>query len=91
MEIKVLFTQKKVTVNLVKPTNGTIAVTYGAKNTPVTNGMTLPYNTVVKITATPNEGYEFTKFDVDGTEKTTNPLTVTLTENTKIGADFVAA
>lgn len=91
MEIKVLFTQKKVTVNLAKPTNGTVTVTYGDKNTPVTNGMKLPYNTKVKITATPNEGYEFTKFYVDGVEKTTNPLTVTLTENATIGADFVAA
>ena len=91
MEIKVLFTQKKVTVNLVTPTNGTIAVTYGAENTPVTNGMELPYNTKVKITATPNEGYEFTKFDVDGKEETANPLTVNLTENATIGADFVAA
>lgn len=91
MEIKVLFTQKKVTVNLVTPTNGTIVVTYGAENTPVTNGMKLPYNTEVKITATPNKGYEFTKFDVDGKEETTNPLTVNLTENATIGADFVAA
>lgn len=89
MEIKVLFTQKKVTVNLVNPTNGTIAVTYGAKNTLVINGMELPYNTEVKITATPNEGYEFTKFDVDGKEETANPLIVTLTENVTIGADFV--
>lgn len=91
MEIKVLFTQKKVTVNLATPTNGTIAVIYGAENTPVTNGMELPYNTEVKITATPNEGYEFTKFDVDGKEKTTNPLIVNLTENATIGADFIAA
>ena len=91
MEIKVLFTQKKVTVKLATPTNGTVAVTYGAENTPVTNGMKLPYNTKVKITATPNEGYEFTKFDVDGKEETANPLTVNLTENTTIGADFVAA
>lgn len=88
MEIKVLFTQKKVTVNLATPTNGTIAVTYGAKNTSVTNGMKLPYNTEVKITAIPNEGYEFTKFDVNGKEKTANPLTVNLTENATIGADF---
>lgn len=91
MEIKVLFTQKKVTVNLITPTNGIIVVTYGAENTPVTNGMELPYNTEVKITATPNEGYEFTKFDVDGKEETANPLTVNLTENVTIGADFVAA
>lgn len=89
MEIKVLFTEKKVTVNLATPTNGTIAVTYGEENTPVTDGMQIPVNTEVKITATPNEGYEFTKFDVDGTEQTANPLTVTLTENTTIGADFV--
>lgn len=89
MEIKVLFTQKKVTVNLATPTNGTIAVTYGAENTPVTNGMELPYNTEVKITATPNEGYEFTKFYVDDKEETANPLTVNLTENSTIGADFV--
>lgn len=91
MEIKVLFTQKKVTVNLATPTNGTVAVTYGAEKTPVTDGMELPYNTEVEITATPNEGYEFTKFDVDGTEQTANPLTVNLTENATIGADFVAA
>lgn len=90
MEIKVLFTQKKVTVNLATPTNGTIAVTYGVKNNPVIDGMKLPYNTEVKITATPNKGYEFTKFDVDGKEETANPLTVNLTENTTIGADFVA-
>lgn len=91
MEIKVLFTQKKVTVNLATPTNGTVAVTYGAENTPVTDGMELPYNTEVTITATPNEGYVFTKFDVDGTEETANPLTVNLTENATIGAYFVAA
>ena len=91
MEIKVLFTLKKVTVNLITPTNGTIAVTYGDKNTPVTNGMELPYNTKVKITATPKEGYEFTKFDVDGKKETTNPLIINLTENTTIGADFVTA
>lgn len=90
MEIKVLFTQKKVTVNLATPTNGKVTVTYGAENTPVTNGMELPYNTKVKIIATPNKGYEFTKFDVDGVEKTENPLTVTLIENATIGADFVA-
>lgn len=89
MEIKVLFTQKKVTVNLATPTNGIIAVTYGAENTTVTNGMELPYNTEVKITATPNDGYEFTKFDVDGKEETANPLTINLTENVTIGADFV--
>ena len=91
MEIKVLFTQKKVTVNLAKPTNGTVTVTYGAENILVTDGMKLPYNTEIKITATPNEGYEFTKFDVNGEEKTANPLTVTLTENATIGADFVVA
>lgn len=53
--------------------------------------MKLPYNTKVKITATPNEGYEFTKFDVDGKKETANPLTVTLTENVTISAAFVAA
>lgn len=89
MEIKVLFTQKKVTVNLATPTNGKITVTYGTENTLVTNDMELPYNTEVKITATPNEGYKFTKFDVNGKENTTNPLIINLTENTTIGTDFV--
>lgn len=91
MEIKVLFSKKEVTVTLAKPTNGTVAVTYGAENTPITKGMKLPYGTEVTITAIPNEGFEFTKFDVDGVEKPNNPLKVVLNENATIGADFVAA
>lgn len=51
--------KKTITVNIVKPTNGSIEVTYGTEKTPVTDGMELDENTEVTINAIPDENYEF--------------------------------
>lgn len=95
MEVKVLFSKKNYTVTLLTPTNGSIEVGYYPEGgtsenlQTVTSGMKLPAGTNISVRATPKEGYEFTKFDMDGTEKIENPLEFVLTEDTKIGGDFV--
>ena len=63
----------------------TITTTAGANGT-VTGGGTYNYGTSVTLTASPNQGYVFEEWN-DGS--TTNPRTITVTENATYSCTFV--
>jgi uncharacterized protein (TIGR02145 family) len=71
------------TVTITPPTNGTITVMNGS--IPVTSGTALPANTVLSLTATPAEGFEFEKWWDNHTSPTRS---ISLTKNETISAEF---
>jgi hypothetical protein len=80
-------------VTITSPDNGTLSVKVGDND--VTSGDELPAGTVLRITATPNEGYNFKNIQViDATTHTytaSNVRDYTLTaSNTQIKANFEA-
>ena len=75
----------KYTVNIATPSNGTIEVTHGG-GAIVTDGMQLPEETELTLTATANPGFEFVEW-MDGSED--NPHSITLEGNVTISATFV--
>lgn len=71
-------------------TNGSIAVVDGSGNT-VTNLSSVAKGTKLVFTATPDDGYEFVSWTVDGTTVTGNPYTIeSLSANTSVTANFKA-
>lgn len=82
---------KPIDITIVQPaTGGTFTATYPPANT-LQNGVNtyIPHYTVLTLTATPDEGYEFVKFTADGAE-ITSPYTATSDYGTlSITAEFV--
>lgn len=82
---------KPLDITIVQPaTGGTFTATYPPANT-LQNGKNggIPYGTVLTLTATSDEGYEFVKFTADGAE-ITSPYTATSNYGTlSITAEFV--
>ena len=74
------FTLNTYTLN-VTATNGSVVK--------IPNQTTYNHGTSVQLTATPNSGYTFTSWSGDATG-TTNPLTVSMTANKNITANFTA-
>ena len=60
-------------------------LTLSAENGTVSGGGTFDYDTELTITATPDDGYEFTKWSDDNTD---NPRTIILIENLELVAYF---
>ena len=60
-------------------------LTLSAENGTVSGGGTFYYGTELTITATPDDGYEFTKWSDDNTD---NPRTIILVENLELVAYF---
>lgn len=81
---------KPLDITIVQPaTGGTFTATYPPANT-LQNGENggIPYGTVLTLTATSDEGYEFVKFTADGAE-ITSPYTVTSSGTLSLSAEFV--
>ena len=70
---------------LIPPVQYTLTVTAGEGGS-VTDGGTYDDGTEVTITATPNEGYSFVRWD--GLEDTSNEITVLVSSNTTVVAIF---
>ncbi len=68
------------------PTQYTLTVSAGEGGSVTTEGGTYDEGTNVTITATPNEGYEFIKWE--GNDSTNESLTITLNSNQNITATF---
>lgn len=81
MERLLRLLEKKIEVKLQQPNNGKLEVTYGPENIPVIDGMKLIEGTEVTIKATPNVGYIFEFFEVDGGARRENQIKVVLNEN----------
>jgi len=86
-----------VTMNANKTITANFTINAYALNVTATNGsvvknpvqVTYNHGTSVQLTATPNVGYAFTSWSGDATG-TTNPLTVNMTSNKNITANFTA-
>ena len=72
------------TVTITAPTNGTLTVMNGEDE--VTSGDEIEVNSVLTITATPDDGYILTEVTVNGSAYAES--TLTLTENVTIAASF---
>ena len=70
---------------LIPPVQYTLTVTAGEGGS-VTDGGTYDEGTEITITATPNEGYSFVRWD--GIEDTSNEITVLVSSNTTVVAIF---
>ena len=68
------------------PNQYTLTVSSGEGGSVTTEGGTYDEGTKVTITATPNEGYEFIKWE--GSDLTNESLTITLNSNQNITATF---
>jgi hypothetical protein len=68
------------------PTQYTLTVTAGEGGTVSTEGGTFDEGTEVTVTATPDEGYEFVRWE--GSDSTENSLTITLDSNESLNAVF---
>jgi|GEM_PF-2257313 hypothetical protein len=77
----------KYTVTFAAPENGTLAVFNG--ETAINSGDQVEENTVLTITATPNEGYELATLTVNDAALEGN--TITVTEDVTIAATFTEA
>ena len=66
------------------PTQYTLTVTAGEGGTVSTEGGTFDEGTEVTVTATPDEGYEFVRWE--GSDSTENSLTITLDSNESLNA-----
>ena len=68
----------------------TIKVTAGEGGTAKTSKTQVAHNGQVTLTATPQEGYSFVNWTVNGEEVSTkNPYTTTITANTQFKANFI--
>ena len=68
----------------------TIKVTAGEGGTAKTNKTKAEYKEKVSLSATPNEGYSFVNWTVNGEEvSTANPYTATIIANTEFKANFI--
>ena len=66
-----------------------VTVVSGEGGTATANKIQVGYNGQVTLTATPNEGYSFVNWTVNGEEVSTkNPYTATITANTEFKANF---
>lgn len=68
------------------PTQYTLTVTAGEGGTVSTEGGTFDEGTEVTVTATPDEGYVFVRWE--GSDSTENSLTITLNSNESLNAVF---
>ena len=68
------------------PTQYTLTITAGEGGTVSTEGGTFDEGTEVTVTATPDEGYVFVRWE--GSDSTENSLTITLNSNESINALF---
>jgi hypothetical protein len=68
------------------PTQYTLTVTAGEGGTVSTEGGTFDEGTEVTVTGTPDEGYEFVRWE--GSDSTENSLTITLDSNESLNAVF---
>ena len=68
------------------PTQYTLTVTVGEGGTVSTEGGTFDEGTEVTVTATPDEGYVFVRWE--GSDSTENSLTITLNSNESLNAVF---
>ena len=68
------------------PTQYTLTVTAGEGGTVSTEGGTYDEGTEITITASPDEGYEFVRWE--GSDSTENNLTITLNSNESLNAVF---
>lgn len=84
--IKVNYTadvpDETVDVTINPASNGSMTVS------PLNNGKAVKGSTLT-LTATPNQGYRFEKFTVNTTDYSTNPATVTASEDLTVSASFV--
>lgn len=71
------------TVSIQQTTGGNVSVTYNGQ--PISSGTVLEEGSVLKLTATPNNGYLFEKW-MDGS--TVNPRNLTLSGNLSVSATF---
>lgn len=74
--------EETVDVAITELTNGSVTVT------PLNNGKAVK-GSGLTLTATPNQGYRFEKFTVNGTDYSSNPATVIASENLAISGTFV--
>ena len=75
-------------ITITSPANGTIMAKNGEDD--VKSGDYVLDNTSLALTATPAEGYSFSKWVIGDAESTENPHTITVTEATSIAATFSA-
>lgn len=80
MEIKVFLSLITYALTIGAIENGTITVTSEDGITTYSTGEKIPTGTKIKITVTPSEGFEFTKYSVNGEDVTENPKILTVTE-----------
>ena len=66
----------KYTITITEPTNGSVSAKAG--DSELTEGAKLAEGTVVTLTATPNDGYEFDSYNVTGAEVTVTNGTFTM-------------
>lgn len=71
------------TVSIQQTTGGNVSVTYNGQ--PISSGTVLEQGSVLRLTATPNNGYLFEKW-MDGS--TVNPRDLTLSGNLQVSATF---
>jgi len=66
----------------------TITATLGGTTSPAAGTYTYSAGTVVSVTATPNTGYTFDRWELDGINNSTNPINVTINADHTLHAVF---
>jgi hypothetical protein len=65
-----------------------ISATTGGTTNPASGTYTIPQGTSQQVTATPNTGYQFTNWFLDGSTRTDNPISITMNADHSLEAVF---